>query len=159
MSETTPTDLVYDLACTQNGALCFAARAIGLFRSTDGGDTWLPAYTTLDIDEPIPTTSIVISPDLDADAGVFAGVSGGIFRSTNGGETWQAVALSSPPPTVSALVISPNFIEDGVLLAATMEDGIFRSADRGNRWKSWNFGLLDLNVLCLAGITLAIWLL
>lgn len=31
-----------------------------------------------------------------------------------------------------------------------MEDGIFRSANRGERWSPWNFGLLDLNVLALA---------
>jgi len=36
------------------------------------------------------------------------------------------------------------------VLAATMEDGVFRSADRGVHWATWNFGLLDLNVLCLA---------
>jgi photosystem II stability/assembly factor-like uncharacterized protein len=35
------------------------------------------------------------------------------------------------------------------LLAGTMGDGIFRSADRGSHWAAWNFGLLDLNILSL----------
>jgi photosystem II stability/assembly factor-like uncharacterized protein len=30
-----------------------------------------------------------------------------------------------------------------------MEDGFLRSGDGGRRWESWNFGLLDLSVLCL----------
>lgn len=36
------------------------------------------------------------------------------------------------------------------MLAATLEDGIFRSADRGASWAWANFGLLDLHVLALA---------
>ena len=36
------------------------------------------------------------------------------------------------------------------MLAGTLEDGVFASADRGVRWQPWNFGLFDLNVLCLA---------
>jgi photosystem II stability/assembly factor-like uncharacterized protein len=47
------------------------------------------------------------------------------------------------------LVISPNFSRDSTLLAGTVEDGVFRSADRGRSWSSWNFGLLDLNVFVL----------
>ena len=35
-------------------------------------------------------------------------------------------------------------------LAGTLEDGVFSSTDRGGRWGAWNFGLFDLNVLCLA---------
>ena len=150
MSETVLTDLVYALTYTENRDLIFAARATGLFSSTDDGTTWRPAYTSLVVDEEIPTTSIVVSPDFTSDTSVFTGVAGGILRSTDGGQTWQATVLASPPPTVSTLVISPNFVEDGVLLAGTMEDGIFRSNDRGNHWTAWNFGLLDLNVLCLA---------
>jgi photosystem II stability/assembly factor-like uncharacterized protein len=51
---------------------------------------------------------------------------------------------------VTALAVSPNFAEDGIVLAGTMEDGVFRSADRGSSWAAWNFGLLDLSVFCMA---------
>jgi photosystem II stability/assembly factor-like uncharacterized protein len=47
-------------------------------------------------------------------------------------------------------VISPDYTRDGILLAGTVEDGVFSSADRGGRWVAWNFGLLDLNIICLA---------
>jgi photosystem II stability/assembly factor-like uncharacterized protein len=51
---------------------------------------------------------------------------------------------------VTGLVVSPNYERDGLLFAATMEDGVLRSPDRGSRWHAWNFGLLDLHVLALA---------
>ena len=37
-----------------------------------------------------------------------------------------------------------------MLFAGTMEDGVYRSGDRGSRYYTWNFGLLDLHVLALA---------
>ena len=35
------------------------------------------------------------------------------------------------------------------LLLGTLEDGVFRSTDRGEHWSSGNFGLLDLSVNCM----------
>lgn len=164
MSENSPQpDLVYALACTArrdaqaSSRSCFAARGSGLYRSDDGGQTWTHAYASLELGEALPTTSVVIASasagaeqNPATDCEVFAGVPGGIMHSTDGGETWEAAILDTPPPAVSALAISPNFAEDGVVLAASTEDGIFRSATRGSRWARWNFGLLDLNVYCLA---------
>ena len=43
-----------------------------------------------------------------------------------------------------------DFAKDGILLLGTNEDGVLRSADQGRTWASWNFGLVDFNVLCLA---------
>jgi photosystem II stability/assembly factor-like uncharacterized protein len=77
-------------------------------------------------------------------------VPGGILRSFDGGETWDVVEFPSPPPVVSALVTSPNYVRDGILLAGTVEDGVFSSSNRGGHWVAWNFGLLDLNTICLA---------
>jgi photosystem II stability/assembly factor-like uncharacterized protein len=94
--------------------------------------------------------AVVVSPAFDSDRSVFAGVPGGVLRSGDGGQSWNIAALPTPPPLVSALVISPNYARDGTLLAGTLEDGVFRSADRGRHWSRWNFGLLDLNVLCMA---------
>jgi photosystem II stability/assembly factor-like uncharacterized protein len=58
--------------------------------------------------------------------------------------------LPAPPPFVSTIVVSPNFARDGIVLAGTLEDGVFFSSDRGQSWVTWNFGLLDLSVLALA---------
>jgi len=53
-------------------------------------------------------------------------------------------------PLISALATSPNFADDGTILAGSIEDGVFCSMDRGVQWAAWNFGLLDLHVLCMA---------
>jgi photosystem II stability/assembly factor-like uncharacterized protein len=55
-----------------------------------------------------------------------------------------------PPPVISSIVVSPDFSRDGTLLVGTLEDGIFRSEDRGRLWSPANFGLLDLAVMSLA---------
>jgi photosystem II stability/assembly factor-like uncharacterized protein len=39
-----------------------------------------------------------------------------------------------------------------MVLAGTLEDGLFRSEDRGGTWFPANFGLLDLHVLSLAHV-------
>jgi hypothetical protein len=60
------------------------------------------------------------------------------------------VQFPSPPPVVSALAISPNYVRDGILLAGTVEDGVLSTSNRGGNWVAWNFGLLDLNTICMA---------
>jgi photosystem II stability/assembly factor-like uncharacterized protein len=151
--ETQVQDLIYALATSPNFAqdgICFAARPSGLYRSDDGGRTWHFAYDSLHLAQPLPATAVVVSPDFGSDQSVFAGAPGGILHSVDGGQTWYVVTLTSPPPLVSTLVVSPNFTQDGTLLAGTMEDGVFRSSDRGSHWYPWNFGLLDLNILAMS---------
>lgn len=134
---------------SQDG-VCFAARASGLYCSSDGGKVWRSAYGSFQPGANLTTPSVALSPAFATDHTVFAGVSGGVLRSFDGGETWEASMLPSPPPLVSCLVLSPNFADDQMLLAGTMEDGVFRSADRGRQWMVWNFGLYDLHILALA---------
>jgi len=153
LSETAQTDVVYALAASpafERDGICFAARGSGLYRSTDGGATWQPAYASLGLDEAVPTPAVAVSPDFPSDHTVFAGVAGAILRSYDGGQTWYASALPTPPPVVSCLAVSPDYARDGVVFAGTMEDGVFRSSDRGDHWVRWNFGLLDLHVMALA---------
>ncbi|MCL4505765.1 MAG: hypothetical protein M1434_11560 [Chloroflexi bacterium] len=73
----------------------------------------------------------------------------GIARSIDGGQTWNSATLAQPSQ-VSQIVLSPGFEFDGIAFAATLEDGVLRTSDEGQRWSSWNFGLLDLETLALA---------
>lgn len=142
-------DAPYSLAASPAYArdgVCFAACGSGLYRSRDGGERW----ERLRKSPESVTTAVVASPDFAQDRSVFAAVKGGVLRSSDAGDTWFSTGFPAPPPVFSALVASPDFERDGFLLAGTMEDGVFSSADRGARWAAWNFGLFDLNVLCLA---------
>ncbi len=153
MSHGVNQDTVYALAATQDFAhdgLCFAARHSGLWRTDNGGERWQKIEDIPGVSDGLPVTAVVVSPGFRSDGTVFAAVHGGILRSNDGGNRWELVALSSPAPVVSVLAVSPNFEVDGVVLAATLEDGIFRSDDRGATWQAWNIGLFDLRVLSIA---------
>ena len=136
---------IYALAAADE-QLIFAASQNGLQISQNGGDSWRDAYESLRPPQPLPTFSVALSPNFAEDNVVVAGVPGGIVRSTNGGTQWQPSILPEPAPVVSSLL----FTADGTLLAGTVEDGVFRSRNQGKRWVTWNFGLLDMHINCLA---------
>lgn len=146
-------DVVYALAAspdfTQDNR-CFAARQSGLWRSDDGGIQWRLVGDLPGIAAPYACSAVAVSPNFQVDATVFIGVPGAVMLSNDGGYSWTAVALASPPPFVSALAVSPNYASDGMVFAITLEDGVFRSQDRGVTWKAWNFGLFDLSILSIA---------
>lgn len=138
-------------ALAASDGMLFAGRAGGLYRSADGGASWEYASAQLGEEGTIATTSLVARG-----RDVFAGIHGGVLRSSDGGGAWFTAALSNPPPLVVAMALSPAYEEDGALLAASAEDGIFASTDRGVTWRGWNFGLIDLNVNALAWATPAL---
>ena len=130
--------------------MCFAARAGGLFCSFDYGQAWELAYRNLKAGEALPTVAIAVAPDFEHEPAVFAGLNGAILCSYDGGCSWRQSRLPTPPPAISALSVSPNYAQDGIVFAGTGEDGVLVSSDRGTSWAAWNFGLLDLSVFCLA---------
>jgi photosystem II stability/assembly factor-like uncharacterized protein len=142
LSEKQAQDTVYALATSPDFVeerRCYAARQSGLFISDDGGLTWQTAF------EALSATAVAVSPK----GHMFAGVLGGILHSFggDGGNTWKTAVLPPPPPLITALAASP----DGrMVLAGTMEDGVFLSDDGGSGWDAWNAGLLDRHILCMA---------
>ena len=157
MESLIPQDYVYALAVSpavQRDGICFAAKASGLYRSADGGNTWQDAYRSLNLPEPLATSTVALSPDFEKDRQVLAGTAGGVLISRDAGEAWEFVQVlperKLAKPFVTALALSPSFAQDRLALAATDQDGVLRSMDGGLSWASWNFGLLDLRILCLA---------
>jgi photosystem II stability/assembly factor-like uncharacterized protein len=138
-------DPVYALAATPNGTL-FAGRRSGLFIAANGtGWTSLPVEATPSAASSI--TALAVMPQGDA---VFVGGYGYVARLTASGALQRVSVLPRPLPLVTALVVSPDYARDGVVLAGTAEDGVFRSIDHGEHWAPWNIGLLDHRIIDLA---------
>lgn len=103
----------------------------GVFKSTDGGETWaavnngLPAFRIwkLAIDPQLSSTLYVT---------VFGG---GIFKSFDGGDNWSEAHAGIPLSVrgaVLALDIDPQ--TPATLYAGTNGDSLFKTTDGGNSW-------------------------
>ena len=92
-----------------------ATAGSGVYRSTNGGQSWLPAGLT---SQTITSLAVdLINPNLVYAATI---ISGSILVTTNGGQSWTNIGL---PTTFYSLTASP--LESGVLYAGT-NNGIFR---------------------------------
>src|SRR5262245_11885729 len=101
----------------------FPALGDGVFKSTDGGNTWNAASTGLDFGYSVYALAI----DPATPSILYAGTETGVFKSTDGGGTWDAIL----PGYVAALAIDP--ISPGTLYAGT-PSGVFKSTDGGGTW-------------------------
>lgn len=128
----------------QDGVI-LAATAAGLYRSTDGGRHWQRSADGLS-DPRLTAVAFAPWPALLAFA---ATADGRLFQSEDGGQSWHACLGWAGFGLINALSLSPNFAADRTLFVATPE-GILRSQDGGASWESSTFGLLDLEILCLA---------
>ncbi|MBI4390371.1 MAG: hypothetical protein HY575_00660, partial [candidate division NC10 bacterium] len=109
----------------------------GVFKTTDGGETWTAAS------EGLPDLSVrALLADAARAGRVFAGTDAGIAVSTDGGRSWRSAGL--PLRSVRVLVTAPA----GTLYAGT-EEGLYASDDAGGTWREENAGLTakDLRAL------------
>lgn len=153
----------------EQGVIVTGSRSKGIWRSTDGGNTWsqvlAPPTTVVEpffsnagagIVDPesgsYPAPVMVVRFDPNTPKLVYAALYGiGVFKSTQGGVTgsWQPVNSGLPvSPTLHDLVIAPN----GTLYLAAGRDGVFKSANSGASWQAVNGNLPfnDFHVLGLA---------
>jgi len=133
----------------EQGQSCWSYFGMGLYRSIDGGETFVPmngsGEDSLDLSY---ISSIVVNPDVPnivmvageswCDDGVWR--YGGLFRSTDGGSSWQQVIFGA----VTDLVMDPTrpdtlFCAVGRWSAGA--NGIYRSTDAGNTWERLEVGL------------------
>lgn len=92
---------------------------LGLMKSTDGGESWIPASLQGESDFHAMTATSDQLVGFD-----------GILRSTVDGKEWSDVGPMSPSPY--ALAGSP----DNTVVLATTEEGVWRSIDGGRTWSA-----------------------
>jgi photosystem II stability/assembly factor-like uncharacterized protein len=133
----------------RQGVHIFAGTRAGLYRTKEpdgeAGPRWqrLPAA-------PLEIISLGVSPTYAEDCTIIAGTAQGLFISRDCGESWRAARTPMPDPVVLCVCFSPNYRADGIILAGTLEDGIYYTDTWGERWSFRGIGMLDAAVYALA---------
>ena len=116
-----------------------AGSSPGLYRSSDGGSTWLPVAA-------VPrqgTVSAVAVDPVDANH-VYVGFADAagypLWHSADGGATWSHAGAGLGTGRIAAISIDPA--APASLVAVQSGSGVFRSTDRGATWQAMDDGLL-----------------
>ena len=114
---------------------------VGLYKSTDGGDTWnhLTATNTGSFRH---AGNVVIN-----DSGVVfvATHEGGIQRSVNGGVSWSKVLGSGVNGGTSNQMLDLDLASNGTLYATSKDKKIYKSTNNGNSWVNISITGLELS--------------
>jgi photosystem II stability/assembly factor-like uncharacterized protein len=127
------------LAFSANGRTALAGtRTLGVFRSVNNGRTWTPASSGLSGE----VVDLAASPA--APGWVYAATSSGVFRSDDAGLHWTAAdaGLPSVNGQVNAARVATEPTQPTAVWAALrQEQALYRSANRGARWRYAGQGL------------------
>ena len=118
-------------AATSRGATA------GVWRSTDGGKSWLQV-------DPTPAFSVTVDPT-DSTVVYAATQAAGVLKSTDGGATFALKSAGLPAEVTTSrtgsLQVDPQ--NPSVLYVGTEGTGVFKSVDGAQTWASVNRGLED----------------
>ena len=122
------------LHATPEGTL-FAGTEVGIFRSTDGGETWVSASKGLRVYENnrLPSISTLTQKGNT----LYAGTGGSLFSSTNGGDSWQQLTHLQRGRRISGVAI----IGDTLYTGGFFQESVFFSDDNGKSWMQIDSGL------------------
>ncbi|NNG00368.1 MAG: hypothetical protein HKM93_13360 [Desulfobacteraceae bacterium] len=116
----------------------------GVYRSSDGGDTWKDAGNGLEYDG--NTIVLAISPNFKTDETLFAGTTEGIFKTIDMGGKWRKLPNpSGDTDYVEAISISPNYAEDLEVLVSVRGKGLFKTNDGGETFRPIGTALIAEN--------------
>ena len=120
-----------DLAALPDGSALYAwgIEQGGVYRSVDGGETWVPVVEGMGTRVYTPTVSLLrIAPSSPY---TLYAVSGSvIYRSTNRGDTWVSLDVRAPRG-IESLAVGPT----SEVYFFTFGGRLFRSQDGGDRWE------------------------
>ena len=127
-----PTDgqIVYAGGCS---GLCFLGGKSGLFKSTDGGQTW--AHVGHGI-RAVDSRALTVDP---AGGTLSLGTEQGFYWSADSGHTWHASNMGLADQNIFSMVADLD--DPATLYAGTETGGIFKTTDAGATWASSSSGL------------------
>ncbi len=101
------------------------------YRTTDGGDTWLPMNNA-------PDTTKYAVRFMTQELGWSCGYAGFIIKSTNGGESWRSVSNHS---VTSETLYGIGFTDAYRIFIVGNDETVIRSTDGGDTWELKNIGI------------------
>ena len=137
-------DIVYVAAL---GRLWGPNKERGLFRTTDGGKTWVntkfidenTGFVDVAIDPENPSTLYGAAYQRQRTAYGFSGggPGSGLYKTTDGGNTWFRLTAGLPEGTTGRIGLDIYRRNPSIVYAVIehKEGGIFRSEDKGATWK------------------------
>ena len=134
---------IFELAVHPNGTI-YAATGAGIYRSSDGGISWVA--TVLSGNRGVPISSVAVDP-MNSSMLYAASFAGDVFRSTDSGITWALLTSALRGTSIRSIVADP--VRPRIVYVCS-DAGVFRSADAGANWSSMNAGLKVLNIRALA---------
>ena len=126
------------LVLDPNNSQTIYATGFGFYRSTDGGNTFIP---TGNGDTSFASGCLAIDPVQSNIVYTCAQISG-IVKTVDSGVTWNTIPGPVPGVTETALLVDP--LNTSTIYAGTFTRGFFVSTDGGSSWSSRNTGLPDL---------------
>ncbi|HUT03669.1 MAG TPA: carboxypeptidase regulatory-like domain-containing protein [bacterium] len=111
--------------------------SMGIYRSTDGGDSWLQMNDGLQ-DTTKNINGIVVHPQ-DPDIAYACTLNSGIYKTVDGGQHWMSARLGVTRNDIRVLAIDP--VNPEVLYAGAENAGIFKTVDGGFSWTQVNVGI------------------
>ncbi len=130
---------------TPEGVIFTGTSGAGIFRSTDGGDTWSPVNTGLSYHRGegfMPVNAFV-----QKGYSLYACASDGLYVSTNGGDSWRRMTHDRRVSNAAGVLIINNR-----LYISTFGEGVWYTDDNGNSWIPINDGLENLEIRELAAM-------
>jgi photosystem II stability/assembly factor-like uncharacterized protein len=108
----------------------------GVFKSTNGGNTWMRVFT-------VPNNTAARSFLIMDDSLVIMGtISNGFFRTTDLGVKWISINGTNNINQIVSIVQDSG----SIILAGSLGSGIMRSTDKGITWNQANVGLTNFVV-------------
>lgn len=140
--------LAADPNVENSGVVLAGTEGEGVLRTTDRGGYWSPCnfglrnYTILSLAW-APLGQVGPWPRREV---VFAATEEGLYRSPNGGRGWRRAEC--PELVYQILAVSPDFHNNGVVMAGSEMDGLWRSEDGGRSFSRVSSAPEQVNALC-----------